>query len=145
MGIFKKSLKTASVPCYCFLHSDNQQMSVLACNPLFELSTADLIQKGFAGKRIYKYYADYSQYVTLVPEPTNPHDKNAVAILVRGMLFGYVAREVAPDIKRLLVKGHISAVYLRISGGCARKIYPNGQSTADRYDIEPELVITYKE
>jgi len=144
MGLFKKTEKTAEVKSYCFLHNDIDQMNVLKCNPLFELSTADLIKKGYAGRRVYKYYSDYSAETTLVPEPTNKNDKNAVMILVDGKLFGYVAREEAPAIKKLLKKNAITSLSLTISCGCARKIYDNGQSTADRYDIEPKLIITYQ-
>ncbi len=144
MGLFAKKEKQMDVKCYCFLHNDIDQMNVLSCNPLFELSTAELIKKGYAGRRIYKYYSDYSADTSLVPEPTNKNDKNAVMIIVSGKLFGYVAREEAPAIKKLLKKNAITSLSLTISGGCARKIYDNGQSTADRYDIEPKLVITYQ-
>lgn len=38
----------------------------------------------------------------LVPEPTNSHDRNAVAVQIEGIVVGYLAREVAPRFHQLM-------------------------------------------
>ena len=65
---------------------------------------------------------DPGQRLSLVPEPENEHDPNAVAIWneERTMQVGYVPREVAPD-----VRGDEQAVSLwRVDGGLRVLIAP---------------------
>lgn len=149
MGLFDKIKKTtkeyeAAVRCYCFLKRPEDLMQVLTCNPKFELSTKELIEAGYAGRYVYKYYSEYrSHELTLVPENKNVHDKNAVAILLNNQFFGYVNREQAPNVRKLIKKNAITGLKLRNTGGPARKIFENGQSTADCYEFEPVLTITY--
>lgn len=150
MGIFDKiaafkNAGTMEVQSYCFVKRDEDLMELLDTNPAFELSTADLIKKGYAGKRVYKYYSEYrNNEITLQHEPTNPNDKNAVMILLKGKFFGYVNRDDAPQILKLLKKDAIAELKLKHSGGPYRRIFPNGQSTADRYDFTTTLYITLR-
>lgn len=61
----------------------------------------------------------------LVPEPDNPHDRNAVKVLIDGRLVGYLSREDAlvylPGIRRLMTI-HMSTIALKgqIVGGGQR-------------------------
>ncbi len=57
----------------------------------------------------------------LVPEPTNPHDRNAVRVEIHRRLVGYVSRDEAPEV-RLWVKarergGRPVFVVARLAGG----------------------------
>lgn len=47
--------------------------------------------------------------VDLVPEPSNPHDSDAVAIRFHGMKLGYVPREENAALARMLYFGHRDA------------------------------------
>jgi hypothetical protein len=38
----------------------------------------------------------------LLPEPTNPYDKHAVCVKIRGTTVGYLSRDVAPEFLRAL-------------------------------------------
>ena len=130
---------------YCFVKKDEELFDLLACNPDFELSTDELIKKGYAGKTIYKYYSDYQgDDVSLEPDPKNQADKNAVKILLFGKFFGYVNREDAPTIKQLIKKNAILELKLKNRGGPIRKIYKNGHSSANKYEFETTLFITHK-
>jgi hypothetical protein len=40
----------------------------------------------------------------LTPEPTNPYDPNAVAVMVNGVLVGYLPREIAPDFQPAVMR-----------------------------------------
>lgn len=57
----------------------------------------------------------------LVPEPSNPYDKNAVRVEIGGRLVGYlsraVARELSADLRRI---GTPLACHARITGGWNR-------------------------
>lgn len=61
---------------------------------------------------------------TLLPEPRNPHDRNAIAIQVNGETVGYLARPVAsryqPVVRRLADTGQIGQCRARIVGGWDR-------------------------
>lgn len=64
---------------------------------------------------------------TLVPEPENPYDVNAVRIDVGGRPVGYLARAVAPDYQPVLLelrdRGELGWCPARITGGTAGRGY----------------------
>ena len=130
--------------CYCFLGKDEDRVKVLKGNPKFEMSTKELIEAGYSGRAVYRYYPEYKHGISLEPEPSNKNDPNAVKVLINGEFFGYVNREDAPVIKSALKNGIISNVALKVSGGSVRRVFENGQSTADRYDLAFKLHIEYK-
>jgi collagen type III alpha len=57
---------------------------------------------------------------TLVPEPDNPHDANAIAVHVTNRLVGYLSREENPRwqeiVKVLTEHGHVAAAEAMIAG-----------------------------
>ncbi|PWR24811.1 hypothetical protein DKG74_07015 [Zavarzinia aquatilis] len=60
--------------------------------------------------------------VELRPEPTNPHDSNAVAVYVSGRQVGYVSRQKAPRILRDIECSRIIFVSVyKVSGGTKEK------------------------
>jgi hypothetical protein len=57
---------------------------------------------------------------TLVPEPDNPHDANAIAVHVANHLVGYLSRDENPRwqevVKILADQGHLAAAEAMIAG-----------------------------
>lgn len=57
---------------------------------------------------------------TLVPEPDNPHDANAIAVHVANRLVGYLSRDENPRwqevVKMLADHGHLAATEAMIAG-----------------------------
>jgi hypothetical protein len=57
---------------------------------------------------------------TLVPEPDNPHDANAIAVRVANRLVGYLSRDENPRwqevVKILADQGHLAAAEAMIAG-----------------------------
>lgn len=47
--------------------------------------------------------ADVEETARLIPEPQNPHDPHAVAVVVRGVLVGYLAREEAANYQPVFI------------------------------------------
>ena len=47
----------------------------------------------------------YRGLAQLVPEPENPHDSNAIAVIVNERRVGYIARTKAPRLRRLIGDG----------------------------------------
>lgn len=66
----------------------------------------------------------------LVPEPSNPYDRNAVKVVIGGHHVGYLEREdaaaVQPAIRRIVEAGHLPTVSARV-WAVARHDYDNGR------------------
>jgi hypothetical protein len=54
--------------------------------------------------------------VTLVPEPDNPHDRNAVRVDCHQRRIGYIAKDLAPRIQPLSRQGRVTAVVSEVVG-----------------------------
>lgn len=81
-------------------------------------------------KRIAKRYRDHTSVdftATLVREPSNKHDRNAVMVRLEGSTVGYLSREDAiryqPLLQRLEAAGQVAEVHARLTGGL--KDYPS--------------------
>lgn len=65
--------------------------------------------------------------IVLHPEPRNPHDRNAVAVLADGRPVGYLPRAMAsvwqPAILKAAAKGHVVVGTAEVFGGTAKKKY----------------------
>lgn len=75
-------------------------------------------------KRVAKRYQDHSSAnitATLLREPTNKHDRNAVMVRLDGRTVGYLAREDAiryqPLLQELEQRGHIAEADAQLTGG----------------------------
>lgn len=60
-----------------------------------KLSRKEFIEKYPLGSKIPVYDMKAVQAAQLVREPTNPHDKNAIKVLVNGEHIGYIDRDTA--------------------------------------------------
>jgi HIRAN domain len=62
----------------------------------------------------------FETQATLVPEPENPHDPNAIAVHVEGRLVGYLSRDENPRwqevVKTLGEHSHVAAAEAMIAG-----------------------------
>jgi hypothetical protein len=54
--------------------------------------------------------------VNLVPEPENPHDRNAVRVDCHGRRIGYISRDLAPRIQPLAQQGRVKGVVSDVLG-----------------------------
>ena len=118
-------------------------MEILNSNPNFELSTKELVKKGYGGKRVYKFYSEYDYGISLIPEPGNKYDKDAVIVAMQGRKLGYIPKDNNVWIKKLLKKNSINTMKVTIKGGPIRKIYPNETSMAYFNDYDPKITIEY--
>lgn len=66
----------------------------------------------------------------LIPEPNNPYDKNAVRVLIDGILVGYLerasAKNVCASLKRMDKWGVALQVQARVKGGWYRSASDSG-------------------
>lgn len=86
--------------------------------------------KGLAGGRKREEGVEIHTTATLVPEPSNPYDPNAIKVQIDGKLVGYIPRQVAkvlqPIIQKLAEHGEIGACSAIIKGGWYRSKIDQG-------------------
>ncbi len=116
----------------------------LACsNPAWKHTVAIATSKGMAGKPIYRYYY-VNKPVKLVPEPTNPNDKNAIAVFFAGELVGYIKRDDNKHILDILKNREIKYISGFIGGGDYKIITSDGQFFKDSESLHICVKIAYK-
>ena len=96
----------------------------------YEATKKELVEIGMTDERIYKYIPDVLD-AELVPEPENPHDPNAVKVIVDDIHVGYVPAEKAEKVKKLLETKQIRDVSCEFYGGPYKII-------TEDYDLEKD-------
>ena len=117
-------------------------MSLATENKLYQLSNSDIIKKGLAGKRIWKYSFNRNS-VDLVPEPDNPHDPNAIKVIIDGAHVGYIKAGSCAHLLKLMRSG-VEITSCRIGGGPSRMVYDDGTSESDESNYSVTLRIRKK-
>ena len=87
------------------------------------------------GSYIYKYVYKEAK-PELIPEPNNPHDKNAIQVAYGGMLIGYVASEQTAEVKEILAGPH--KLEAKIYGGELKVWFENTKT-----GINTEYTLTF--
>ena len=100
----------------------------------YDMTAAELIDAGFEDERVYKYSETYCT-ASLEPEPDNQYDPNAVKVYADGVHIGYIKKESAAHVRKLLEENRIRSMSLTISGGPYKTAYLNEE---DRPRIEKD-------
>lgn len=95
MNYKKEKFQVAGVSHY----SDSIMKDIAYENDDYSLSVKELSETYDVGDRVFEYSFDDCN-ASLVPEPTNEHDPNAVRVEVKGILIGYVKRGSCSQIGR---------------------------------------------
>lgn len=104
----------------------------------YDLDDAKLLEKYKSGERLYKYYYN-SVKKELLPQPDNPHDSNAVAVMINGEVCGHVPAALCADVKGLLSSGYRPRINVR--GGPCKYIWA-GQVTQQTKDFQIYIDMT---
>lgn len=91
----------------------------------WEMTDEQLLNK-YPGKKIYRYYF-INEPVQLIPEPTNPHDPNAIKVVIANIHVGYVPASECSNIKQFITSGAFS-ISAKINGGEYKMVYSDGKS-----------------
>ena len=105
-------------------------LSLSSENPDYEMSKRDLIDAGMTDEKIWEYEFDPSN-VELIPEPENPHDPNAVKVIVDGEHVGYIKKGSCKHILKLIAEDRIFRIDCEIGGG-------NYKIVSEEYDDEKD-------
>lgn len=102
----------------------------------WELSDANLMAQQDEGARVYAYSPRHLD-CELAPEPDNPHDPNAIKVMLDGRHVGYVPAEECADVLPLLSRAQ--KIRAHIFGGPS-KVVSGG--TVHHYDDELRVRVT---
>lgn len=113
----------------------------LACvNKEYNLKASELLEQ-----KLYKVYryTYINKPVKLVPEPTNPHDINAVAVYIAGELVGYISSDENIHVLDILKNGDIKYITASITGGDYKNVNLNGDVSKCSKNININVRIGY--
>lgn len=113
-------------------------LSVSQSSRSFNYPDEVFLEKYSDGRNIFKYFFNNS-IGTLEPEPDNPHDKNAIKVMLDGVHIAYVPAALCLDVSRLLNSGYTPVV--KVKGGPFKKV-ENGQVTS--YDNDFRVFVDFK-
>ena len=91
-------------------------------NPDYSLKKSELMKRKKYDEYIYQYCFS-SGKVELIPEPTNPHDPNAVQVLIDKKLVGYIKAGSCKHILNLINGDRIEKIEAKIKGGNHKLLY----------------------
>lgn len=114
-------------------YSDDIMGKIAYENDDYSLSAKELSETYDVGERVFEYSFDDCN-ASLVPEPTNEHDPNAVRVEVGGILIGYVKRGSCSHVKNLLKSPDFDHVKVEIGGGKYKRLYEDD----DKVKIEKD-------
>ena len=104
-------------------------------NSLYEYTKKELIDEGYEDEKIYQYEF-FPEKVELVEEPENPHDPNAIKVIVDGAHIGYIKAGSCAHVKKLLQSGTVSDISAEIYGGKYKILSSN--DSGDTYTLEKD-------
>lgn len=97
----------------------------------------DQIAQKYGTKPIYRYYFT-NEPIQLIPDPNNPHDSNAIMVLINNIHVGYVPKENCILVKSMLNSNQYN-ISAKFSGGEYKIIFPDGVVS----NIEPISLTIY--
>ncbi len=104
----------------------------------YELNKSQLIKKNLIDTPVYEYVFNPSS-VSLVPEPDNEHDANAIKVILDGVHVGYIKKGSCSHVKNLLSSNKIQSISAKIFGGnCKYVRCYDDCGDKDSYTLEKE-------
>lgn len=104
-------------------------------NSLYEYTKKELIDDGYEDEKIYQYEF-FPEKVELVEEPENPHDPNAIKVIVDGAHIGYIKAGSCAHVKKLLRSGTVSDISAEIYGGKFKIL--SSDDSGDTYTLDKD-------
>lgn len=106
------TFKVAGVP----HHVDDFFNALAVENSDYNLSKKEIKEDFSDGDKIFEYDFSFSK-VELIPEDTNPYDKNAVRVEADGHVVGYIGKNDTLKVRDLLNNPELFKIELNLAGG----------------------------
>ena len=120
-----------------FAHEDDIFHNLMEHNPEYDYNKKDMIDFCVADTPIYKWIPK-NLPTSLVPEPDNKYDPNAIRVEVGGILIGYIPKQNCLQILEDMSAGKIVNVSHYITGGAYKILAEDYDSLKDKskYTVE---------
>lgn len=147
-GCEKKTYQVAGIS-----FREDAVLSLAMENSEYDLSKKEIVEAGSEGERIWKYDFDPVR-VSLIPEPDNRQDANAIKVIVDGEHIGYIKSDSCSHVKKLLEEGRIVRIKCEMGGGPYKIVQEDYDDDKDKtvYTVEKDstnyfakLIITERE
>lgn len=112
-------------------------------NPDWRKTCKTLINEEKDNKKIYRFMRT-TKKAELVQEPDNPHDKNAVMVLVDGEKVGYISAEENIHVIELMKSNAIKGVSATITGGGYKIVYSEDEMEKGETGPYVEVKVKYR-
>lgn len=106
-------------------HYENNILSLARPNPLYTKSAKEIIKAKAYNQNIYMY-SFLKCPVELVPEPLNPHDPNAIKVIIGEKHVGYIKAGSCKHILNLIKEHRIIKIDYEITGGDYINVWHDG-------------------
>lgn len=111
-------------------HRKANVMKLAKENPIYKLDKSAILKKGLVDTCIHKYiFADGP--TELVQEPDNPHDPNAIKVVVAGQHIGYIKAGSCAHLNKVINDGRVEKILCRIYGGPYKGAFQDYDETLD--------------
>ena len=111
-------------------HRKANVMKLARENPLYKLDKAAILKQGLVETCIHKYiFADGP--TELIQEPENPHDPNAIKVVVDGQHIGYIKAGSCAHLNKVIAEGRVEKILCRIYGGPYKGAFQDYDETLD--------------
>ena len=121
------ALKTENHHVAGVTHYMDNIMSLAVENEDYLKSKKEIVEDYLTDERIFQYYWDVLK-VDLIEEPDNPHDANAVKVLIDGVHVGYIKKGSCSHIKKMLHSEDIVKISAQIGGGKYKYVYEDEET-----------------
>lgn len=120
-----------------FAHEDEIFHNLMQYNPEYDYSKSEMIEHCVADVPIYKW-TPKALPATLVPEPNNPYDPNAVRIEVAGILIGYIPKNACKKVLEYINTNRIMNAVYDVTGGAYKTLVEDYDPLTDKskYTVE---------
>lgn len=138
-----KQLFSASSP--NATHYTSNFMALAVMNREYDLSKRDLVNEERIEEKIWKYSFPYNT-ATLVPEPENPYDSNAIKVLVGGKHIGYIKSSSCSHLLKMIKQKTIVKIDCKISGGPYKIVHEEEYDDIEdkyTYSLEKDSISFY--
>jgi hypothetical protein len=130
----KKEEKTYKIAGLNYRVEVLKQMAVE--NDDYQKTKKELIDDGLISERVFQYDF-YPGKIELIPEPDNPHDPNAIMVVVDGHHIGYIKAGSCARVRKMLEKGLIEKMRIEMGGGKYKYISVDyNENGGEKYYLE---------
>lgn len=123
---------------YC----QNNVSKIAIPNPAWNYRKDDILSHGLGGSVIYRYKRT-NKVAEFRDEPSNPHDKDAIAVYMDSLLVGYIKHEDIEQINNIRKRHSVKSVIGCITGGDYKIAAEDGSTNKDNRYFSVSIDVEY--